>query len=376
MARLANEVRVHVDKARESALLAVETYNRPSTSFRTGGFVVLMCIAWTALLHAVFFKRKMKPFYRQAHHRGRFQIVDGDRKAWELSTCLQEFWGGVDSPIRKNISFFIGLRNKIEHRSMPALDTTIFGECQALLFNFEDLIVSEFGDKHALNESLSISLQFSRSRNEERQNAIRRMQRSLAKNISAYVSEFRSSLGTDVLNDSRFSYKVFLIPKPANREAGADIAVEFVKFDPSNPDEMEKYERIVSLIKPSAAALANVSASAGNESGIGSSANIRLVSDPDAVTFGSIDYDRTHPLIQKALIATVNAQLPRGVVINSHDILSVRRSHGIEEIPNFCHKGLFGPTQYSYAFANWIVEQYARDNSFFAAARAAYKVSR
>jgi len=31
------------------------------------------------------------------------------------------------------------LRNKIEHRSMPQLDPSIFGECQAMLLNFDEM---------------------------------------------------------------------------------------------------------------------------------------------------------------------------------------------------------------------------------------------
>lgn len=41
MPRLSREISTHLAKARESALLAVETYNRPGTSFRSGGFIVL-----------------------------------------------------------------------------------------------------------------------------------------------------------------------------------------------------------------------------------------------------------------------------------------------------------------------------------------------
>ena len=141
MPRLPDELRIHLAKARESALLAVETYNRPGASFRSGGFIVFMCIAWTALFHAVFFKRKVKPFYRKEKNRRHFMRVNGDKKAWELTTCLERYWGGRNPPERSNIQFFIGLRNKIEHRSTPALDISIFGECQALLFNFEDLTV-------------------------------------------------------------------------------------------------------------------------------------------------------------------------------------------------------------------------------------------
>jgi hypothetical protein len=83
MSRLSSEVKTHLDKARESALLAVETYNRPGTAFRSGGFIVLMCIAWTALFHSIFLKRRLKPFYRKETNRRHFKLIDGDRKAWE-----------------------------------------------------------------------------------------------------------------------------------------------------------------------------------------------------------------------------------------------------------------------------------------------------
>lgn len=118
MLRHTYELRAHLDKARESALLGVETYNRPGTRFRSGGYIVLMCIAWTALFHAIFFKRRIKPFYRKKSNRRHFDTVDGDRKAWELSTCLDQYWGANHPPERANLQFFIKLRNKIEHRSM------------------------------------------------------------------------------------------------------------------------------------------------------------------------------------------------------------------------------------------------------------------
>ncbi|MEX1014001.1 MAG: DUF3644 domain-containing protein [Candidatus Paceibacterota bacterium] len=58
---LPKKVKLSLQKARDSALLAVEMYNKPSIKFKTGGYVVMMIIAWTALFHAIFFKRKVKP---------------------------------------------------------------------------------------------------------------------------------------------------------------------------------------------------------------------------------------------------------------------------------------------------------------------------
>lgn len=251
---LPREVRAHVEKARESALLAVEVYNKPATSFRSGGYVTLMVVAWTALLHAVFLKRKVKPYYRRGR---RYERVDGDYKTWELRECVRQYFGADNPPERKNLEFFIPLRNKIEHRSMPALDETIFGECQALLFNFEDLLFREFGAPYALNESLAIALQFSRVMDDAQLKALRRQRAGLAPDVEAYVTRYRSSLNADLVNDPRFSYKVFLVPKLANNPGQADVAVEFVRYDPSKPEEMEQYSKLVALIKPSQVPVAN-----------------------------------------------------------------------------------------------------------------------
>ena len=158
--RLPRKVKELLNKSRESALLAVEVYNKPNTTFRTGGYIVLMIIAWTALFHAIFERRKIKYFYKEKNKR-RYKKVDGEKKAWELKECLREYYKDKNPPERKNLEFFIKLRNKIEHRFLPQLDVDIFGECQAMLINYENLLTAEFGDKYALKENLVFTLQFS-----------------------------------------------------------------------------------------------------------------------------------------------------------------------------------------------------------------------
>lgn len=58
-------VRQLLQKAKDSALLAIEYYNKPAVSFKSQGFIVMMCIAWTSFFHAYFLKNKIKPWYRK-----------------------------------------------------------------------------------------------------------------------------------------------------------------------------------------------------------------------------------------------------------------------------------------------------------------------
>ena len=285
-----------------------------------------------------------------------------------MATCLDNYWGASNPAERVNLTFFIKLRNKIEHRSMPSLDSTIFGECQALLFNFEDLLTSEFSAKYAMNESLSLALQFSRLRSEVQDSAIRQSYRPLAKDVTSFVDRFRSSLGIEMLQDQRYSYKVFLIPKVANHQSSSDVAVEFVKYDLSKPEEMARYDRLVSLIKPSAAATANPAM-------IGPGP-IRLVNDPKVPVVRAINYDDTHPNRQKDLVAKVNTKLPKGMSINPHDIAAVRHAHGVDAIESYFHRPRFGSPQYSDSFAEWLVESFKNDSEFFNQAREKYQQDR
>lgn len=90
MKGLPYEVRTLIQKAREFALLAVETYNRPTATFRSGAYIVLMTIAWNSLFHAIFFRRRTKPFHRNPNSR-RYVKLEGEPKRWELKECLQQF---------------------------------------------------------------------------------------------------------------------------------------------------------------------------------------------------------------------------------------------------------------------------------------------
>lgn len=83
---LRGKIKKLVLKSRESALLAVSIYNNPQTVFKTYAYIVNMCIAWTSLFHAIFEKQKIKYFYRKDGKKIEYEKIDGEYKAWDLST--------------------------------------------------------------------------------------------------------------------------------------------------------------------------------------------------------------------------------------------------------------------------------------------------
>ncbi len=259
---LPQNVKDNLEKCRAAALAAVEAYNRPGPRFRTAQYLVMIVIAWNALLHAMFYKRRRRPWYRtrgSSTGKGvRYVKVDGDPKHWDLMECLKQYYGDKHPPERQNLEFLIGLRNKIEHRHLPELDAALYGECQAALMNLEALLVSEFGDRYAMTEQLAVSLQFSRVTPAEQRRSAKVLASSAARTVKDYVEKFRGNLPSTILSSMKYSFNVFLIPKLANRQSASDAAVEFIKVDEASSAELERLEKLNVLIREKQIPIANL----------------------------------------------------------------------------------------------------------------------
>ncbi|MHB8534878.1 MAG: hypothetical protein ACYDBW_05465 [Sulfuricaulis sp.] len=72
------------------------------------------------------------------------------------------------------------------------------------------------------------------------------------------MDQFRSSLSTAVYSDLAYSFKVYLVPKVGAHVSKDAVAVEWVKYDPTKPEEMKQYEKVVALIKPKEVRVANL----------------------------------------------------------------------------------------------------------------------
>lgn len=96
---------------------------------------------------------------------------------------------------------------------------------------------------------------------------------------------------------------------------------------------------------------------------------VRITNDPNAPVIGGISPDRTHPFRQKELIEAVNQKLPPDRHINQYDVQCIRKLYDIENDVTFHYLPKFGGHQYSPTFADWVIERFNTDNSFFEKAR-------
>lgn len=231
----------------DSALLAVEIYNKPRTSFRSEAYISLMIISWTRLFHAHFNHTiGNRYFYKKG---GRYEKIDGERKAWELSICIRKY-AKLSEPVKKNLQFFMKLRNKIEHRHIDTreVDALIFGECQALLYNYENLLIKLFGKQYALNEALVYSLQFSQLRTKSQLKSGKSILSKDLQNIIEFVNKYRTNLSDETYDSQEYSIKLLQIPKVTNTNK-SDLAIEFVKFEELSDDDKKIYDQVAVLVK-------------------------------------------------------------------------------------------------------------------------------
>ena len=255
-----HSARDNIEKCRAATIAAVDVYNRPGSRFRTAHYIVLIVLGWTALFHALFYRKKIKPWYKKKgkHPKGdRYVHLEGEPKHWDLSECLKQHYGGTNPPERKNLEFLIGLRNKIEHRHLPDLDAGLYGECQAALLNLEEMMSTEFGPQYAMTDQLAVSLQFTQLIPTEKKKAAKGLAKTV-KTIKQYVETFRGGLPSSTLNSTKYSFNVFLVPKIANKRELADAAVEFIKVNDASEEELSRLEKLNVLIKEKHIPIANL----------------------------------------------------------------------------------------------------------------------
>ena len=231
-----------VESSREEALNAVEFCNRPAGRRPLEAFLVHMHIAWLYLFQAEFERDGINYFYRDPKRPERYVRVDGEKKAWELERCVKQRWPDSDDPVRKNLELTIRLRNKIEHRHEAGLTVAAAGFTQALVLNYEEELVAQFGARYSLADVVHVPVSLN-AYTREGAARLAAAQSALPKGLKNFFVGFRSGLPEDVRDDRRFEYRVELVQKRAPRTE-ADLAVSFVREDELTAEELAAYEAL------------------------------------------------------------------------------------------------------------------------------------
>lgn len=233
-----------LDASVEEACLAVRLYNDPAENRSFEGFVIHMHLAWLYLLHAEFIRDGIDYRYWDTRYRKRLLKVEGEPKRWELERCLAERWSG-DDVVRTNISLFIRLRNRLEHRHAhadAALMVTLSGYAHALLLNYEQELTDQFGPDQSLALRLRIPI-FVGTFTPQGEQSLRRLRKSLPPDLRGFLTDYESGLDPSVTTDPRYEFRLRATIELAPKDPDA-VAVQFTRYDDMTADERAAVEEM------------------------------------------------------------------------------------------------------------------------------------
>jgi Domain of unknown function (DUF3644) len=204
-----------------------------------------MHLAYLYLLHAELTRDHVDFRYRRRDNPRRLERVDGEPKRWELAKCVAHRWE-ADHPVRRNIEFFIALQNKIEHgyasKSDLALTVALSGHAQALLLNFEEELLTQFGPDASLSTRLRFPV-FVGSFTDTGEATLRRPRTSLPGPLRRFIAEYQAGLPAEVTNDQRYELRPRIVNELAKRDPDA-LAVQFTRYDDLSDAEKQAVEQL------------------------------------------------------------------------------------------------------------------------------------
>lgn len=224
-----------LQESRRQACSAIDFYNRPGDKGSYLDFVVHMHLAWQNLLHASFEKEGIDFTYKDKDGKP-LKTKDGDKKTWELIRCAEEAYSDTD-PVRKNIEFFVGIRNKIEHRFQKSLIVATGARAHALVINYEAELIVRFGDEHSLASELRFPV-FVQSLTPEGVGEQLKLRSKLPAKVKSYITRFEADLTDSVKESERYEYRVLLTPLKGPKSE-ADLAVTFLRADSLSDEERQ-----------------------------------------------------------------------------------------------------------------------------------------
>lgn len=234
--------------SKHEARIAVDFYNRSTGQRNLEAFIVHMSIAWLYLAHAILTRDKVDYRYWETHGKTRRLVKeDGEPKTWELKRCIRELYPNEDDPVRRNVEFFIPLRNVVEHRYAPLVEPIVAGRVQSLILNFEAKLIAEFGPSEGLSDSLRFPIFLSTLTGDAAQ-ALKRAYKRLPLRITNFISRYDAELPEEVRNHPNYEMRVYLLPKVGPRTE-ADVAIEFVRIEELSSEERAAIDKATVIIR-------------------------------------------------------------------------------------------------------------------------------
>lgn len=225
--------------------LAVDLYNRSGHERQLEAFIIHMTLGWLKLLQA-HIEQQGGELYERDKRGWRKKHPEGGWAYRSLRTLLSEVFKTHD-PILANITFFMGLRNQIEHRHESEIAALVAGKTQALLINYESSLVRFFGENEALGTELRFPL-FVSTITADAVQAVKRTRAQVPRGTLDWIQDFEASLEAGITADQRFDFRIYLIPHTGPKST-ADAAMTFVRADDFTPKQNAIMDQVQTIVR-------------------------------------------------------------------------------------------------------------------------------
>lgn len=239
-----------LDHGRHAALAALRVWNDPTATFRTESFALLFVTAWNSIALAAL--QRAGENWRDLDESGAPRVVDGRERALETAELIAlTFDGDRYLGLRRNIGFWIGLRNQVAHRHLPALDVATIPQAQAGLLNLEGVLDEHFGPDFVLGSALSVPLQLTGFRDPGVLSSVKKLQASLPLDVQNYLND-QAALNADLIEDPAYMLRVTFVPTVPASGRSPDAVAHFVKPGAVSEDlsqALKEYTVVTKVVK-------------------------------------------------------------------------------------------------------------------------------
>jgi hypothetical protein len=279
-----------LNKSIEAYILALETINRLSITYRVETFAYLICNAWELLLKAKILdntRRKRTIYYQRQR---------GDRpRTLALRDCLKQIFPNERDSVRRNVERVADLRDEAVHLVVGQIPKDVLALLQASVLNYHRLLNEWFA--LSLSERVPVGMM----------------------TLAYDLSPEESDLGSPVLR----------------RRLGKDAADYLTQFEAELRREHED------LGKPSEFAV-EIRYSLGIEKRA-DAGDIVLTAGAEGAATRVVevakDPSRTHPYRQKELVFQLNAAVRGERTVNQYDVQCVIEAYRIKKRSEYHYRG-------------------------------------
>ena len=208
-------------KAKESMLAAVEIFNSPLITFKSETTITLICTAWTYILQAYCLKKgiEIRAKEQKGSRRKFARSHEGEILTIPLPELINKSSQIINEPVKENLLFLIGIRNRIQHDVRNQIDSLVAPKIQTNIMSFRDVLATTTDSAITIENELPFALQFTELSCQQTKELL--TSKNVSNQIRTFILNFEEGLSREIKQHRNYQARVKL--QVVNCERGEDL---------------------------------------------------------------------------------------------------------------------------------------------------------